>query len=290
MGYEDRLIHAIDKKRERRIELSPVIEKAHEKARVEVLTNPEYVIQETDFASVYGETSVQADINEADRLEREVFTGGSAADENAKKIAETLEAIVLMQSEMSEWLGSAQTLKTARFDDYKNKVDMLAEWYSPEDGSRVLALAVDVTFGTGTAEKKLGAIKREIDAGKLGSVRYFKDSRGDFMGTRNNVPRTVIGVSQPKVAELAQLWLDNKQKQLGVHPIQSLFADEIEAQLSAMHAYAKRKGKGEVAAAYEQALAAIRPLKAAKAAFASKEMQEDPVAESIFSETRRQFS
>jgi hypothetical protein len=283
------MIARIDSQRSRRLELAPAIEKAYQKAKAEVLENPDYVIQESDFAPVYGTQSVEADIKFADMLEREVFKTESAVEQNAKKIAETLEAIVLMQSEMSEWLGGAQTLKTARYDDYKNKVDMIAEWFSPEDGSRVLALAVDVTFGVTTAEKKLSAIRAEIDSDKLGSIRYFKDSRGDVMGTRNNVPRTVIGVSQPVVAELAQLWLENKQKLLGVHPIQALFADEIHAQLSAMLAYAKKKGKTEAVRAYEQALSAIRPLQEQKAIYRSKALLEDPVAQSITEETQRQF-
>lgn len=290
MGPENRLIAAIDRKNEKlrvqRVELPPVITRAHKKAFEEVLSNKDYCIQETEFETVYGKETVERDIAESDRLEQEVFARQTEIERNSKIIAETFEAIILMQAEMSNWLGEdVQTLKTARFDDYHNKVDMLAEW-SNADGTRVLALAVDVTFGLKTAARKLAAIREEIDSGKLGSVRYFKDSRGDFMGTRNNAPRTIIGVSQERVAELAQLWLNKKQKELSAHPVQALFLDEIERQLSLMRDYAARAGKADIVLAYEQVLATVRPLKAEKECFANSAFMEDPVAVNILEEAR----
>jgi hypothetical protein len=286
---ERKIIGNLDRNRLSRSELSPLIVQAHEKAVKEVLTNPDYVIQESEFASVYGAERVAADMQEADRLEKIFKREETPHIRNSKIIAETLEAVVLMHSEMSNWLGNAQTLKTSRFDDYKNKVDMIAEWSSPADGTRVLALGVDVTFGTGSIEKKMLAIKKEIDADELGSIRYFKDTRGDFVGTRNNVPRTVIGVSQPIVTALAGLWLNNQQKALATHPIQELFISEIEQQLRAMHAYAIRQKKTKAVLAYQQALAAVHTIRQDKPMLRENTLSDDPVAQSISMQARDLF-
>ena len=277
-----------DEMRRNRTEHSPTMSLAHEKAE-EVLKNTEYSIQETEFISVYGSGNVAADIDCAARLEKKFENRQTPEEKKSKETADILEAIVLMQSELNEWLGNARTLKTSRYDDYINKVDMIAEWSTPEEGSRVLAMAVDVTFGTKKIQKKLEAIKNEIDSGKLGSVKYFKDERGDFVGTRNNIPRTVIGVSQKMVEELADLWVNKKNKELSRHPIQYLFIEEIEKQLDAMQDYADEKGNSDAVYAYKQALAIVRPLLSEKRKFKSEELEMDSVAREIDFYTKETF-
>jgi hypothetical protein len=289
MNPESAALRNIDRNRQNRLELSPTIKNAHERAMRDVLTNPDYAIQEDEFVGVYSANDIAADRAEVARLER-IFSQRDTPEEvNTKKIADVLEAIVLMQSEMNEWLGSATTLRTSKFDDYKNKVDMLAEWSHPEDGSRVLALAVDVTFGSTSVEKKLSEIRDEINSGTLGKVRYFRDSDNQFMGTRNNVPRTVIGISQPMVEELAQLWLANDNKALAKHSVQRQFLVQIVHQLTTMRDYAARIGKDDVVKAYNQALVIARPLLDSKSVIERGDYSEDPVAKSIREKTKEFF-
>lgn len=283
-------MRAIDDRLERRLELSPLMRMAHEKAEKTVLSNDDYVIKERAFVPIYGEENVAADIAETERLSKLFARNETVQTKHSHMIAEVFEAIMLMHAELSSWLGDAHTLKTSKFDDYKNKTDLIAEWYSPEDGSRVLALAVDVTFGTSNIAKKLENIKKEIDSGTLGSLRYFKDVRGDFMGTRNNIPRTVIGISAPIVEELASMWLKNENKKLAEHPVQRLLIEEIMNQLEKMHAYAERSGKTNVADAYQQAMKILKPLRARKLGICLGELQEDPVAASILSVTKSVFA
>lgn len=293
MGMEDRLISRIDRTRQaaqdRRLELSPTIKQAHERALLEVLHNPDYVIQEKDFESVYGAENIRNDIRETERLAHAFAARDTIQDKHSRQISEVFEAIVLMQSEMSEWLGNAHTLKTSRYDDFKNKTDMIAEWYSPRDGSRVLALAVDVTFSARSVEQKLAAIKGEIDSGSLGTVRYFKDARNDFMGTRNNVPRIVLGASVSTVEELAQLWLKNNKKALGAHPVQRLIIDEMQFQLEAMLKYARSKGNSMASSALQHTLTAIAPVIALKRPMPLGYIERDPVAASIREATSETF-
>lgn len=290
MSIENELI-AKERNEHRRgaVELSPLMRNAHERARSEVLQNPEYAIQMTDFAAVYNERDIRADLEYVARLEQIFEADNSPEERRVKQVADIFEAIVLDQADMNEWFGDASTLKTSPFDDYKNKVDMIAEWFSAEEGSRVLALAVDVTFGKRKVREKLEQIKAEIDSGKLGSIKYFKDERGDFMGMRNNVPRTVVGVSEDVVEEIAELWMNRRNRELAAHPIQQLFVQEILAQLTAMYEYAVAQGKSDAALAYRQALAALRPLQEAKAGLKSATLLENPVANEIFLGTSEIF-
>ena len=289
MSAEDFLIQRIDRERDySRTELSPDMAKAYEKA-TDVLSNPEYSIQEADFVGVYGPDIVAADTARTDRLKHDFDARNTPEEKKMKQIADIFEAVVLMQSESSEWFGNARTLKTSAYDDYINKVDMIAEWFSPEAGSRLLALAVDVTFGLTNIQRKLEAIKEEIDENKLGSIKYFKDERGDFIGTRNNVPRIVIGVSEHVVEELAELWVQGKKEALGKHPIQRLFLDEIEVQLTIMRDYALKKSKFDAVLAYDQVLGIVRPIRESKMKFRSREVAGDPVAGKIVLNSRQVF-
>lgn len=290
MNPESTALRNIERNRQRRIELSPTMESAYERATRDILSNPDYAIQEEEFHEVYGEEVVAKDQAEAARLEQLFEKSDTPEEKNAKKIADVLEAIVLMQSEMNEWLGSATTLRTTKYDDYVNKVDMLAEWSHPDDGSRVLALAVDVTFGNIGVEKKMRGIKDEIDSGMLGKVRYFKDTDSNFVGTRNNVPRAVIGVAQPQVEELARLWMANDNKALAKHSVQRLFIGQIVSQLTAMRDYAQRTGKIQVVSAYNQALAITRPLLESKSVIERGDYSEDQVARAIREKTKEHFA
>jgi hypothetical protein len=293
MNPERFAMNSIDSKREHRLELSPLMERAYQKANEEVLSNPDYVIQESEFSEgehpVYDPKAVATDIALADRLQKEFAAKNDTHERTSKKIADTLEAVVLMQSEMSNWFGNATTQKTSRYDDYVNKVDMIAEWAVPNSGSQVLALAVDVTFGKSNIEKKMAGVKEEIERGKLGSIRYFKDSQGDFMGTRRNVPRTIIGVSQPVVEELAHLWLEKENKALAQHPIQRLFIDQMATQLRMMQEYAAKRGRPMVAQAYQNTLSTLQSLQLEKTAFPIGNLSHDPVFQEIMDQTRSQF-
>jgi hypothetical protein len=293
MNPERMAQQSIDRSRQSRMEVSPLMKRAYEKAQTEVLSNPDYTIQESEFTGgdypVYDQHTVTADIALGERLQKSFDARQTPQERNTKHIADTLEAIVLMQSEMSNWLGNATTLKTSRYDDYVNKVDMISEWQNPQSGSQVLALAVDVTFGAKSIEKKIAQIKEEIDRGRLGSIRYFKDSRGDFMGTRNNVPRTVIGVSQSVVEELAGLWVNGEKKALGAHPIQRLLVSQMSAQLRAMEGYAAARDNHVAAQAYQQARGVITRVKDNQASIQLGGLSEDPVYQEILSQTRSQF-
>ncbi len=300
MSFEDTFLDKVDRDRRRerrvhqealnmRIELPPIIKAAHVRVKNEVFSNKEYAVQAPEFVGIYGEQNVRNDMAEVLRLKNLFRKEQTPEQKNSQIQAEVLEGIMLMHSELSNWLGDAHTMKTSLYDDYKNKTDMFAEWYSHEMGSRVLALGIDVTFSRLAVENKLFQIKREIDAGELGKIRYFKDTRGDFMGTRNNIPRVIIGVRPQAVEELATLWMNNNNKVLASHPIQRIIVDEIHTQLIAMLAYAERRSKDAPVRAYKQALSIIENLKQEKSLMPLESPEQDVVAEEIAAGSKNIF-
>lgn len=190
---------------------------------------------------------------------------------------------------MSNWFGDANTLRTSRYDDYVNKVDMLAEWETHGAESLLLGLGVDVTYGFMKTQKKLREIKAGIDAGKLGSIKYYRSEHSGIMKPRNNVPRTVIGISKPVVQELTRLWLEGEKRQLGEHPIQRALNDQIATQLRAAGNYAQKTGKSDIADAYRTALEVIAPIEEEKKLIPLGELVHDPIYAEIMNQTSQQF-
>src|SRR3989344_86918 len=257
MSFEDRILDGLDRKRANRQEFSPVMEQAQRKAHI-TLRNPDYIIQESDFMSVYSEEEVRADVSLALRLRSKFDMNQSAYEKNSKQIADIFEALVLEQTELSNWFGdNAHTFKSSDYDDFTNKVDMIAEWSMPE-GSRVVGLAVDATFGSDSISKKMEQIKKEIDEGALGSIKYMKYADGRLkQEPLRNVPRIVLGVSQEVVEELARLWVNGEKTRLGEHSVQKAFLLQLECQLQFMEAYARGVGNETAANAYRDALETV---------------------------------
>ena len=279
----------IDKARWTRSELSPRLGLVHEQLRQRVLTNPDYTIQETDFSSIYAQETIERDVALTKRLKTSFNTGLSQADRNTKKVAEVLEGLVLMNSELNNWLGNATTLKSSEYDDYVNGVDMISEWKSAE-GPQVLALAVDVTFGANAVAKKIARIKSEIKAGKLGNIKYFRTEDGEPQPEKHNVPRIVIGVSQNVVDELAGLWLHKDNKTLANHPVQKLFLQQMSLQLSSMKRYAQAHGHEACALECEKAHKIIRRILENKASIRLGDLANDSVAVALKAEVEAQFA
>lgn len=278
---------SIDGLRGSRLELSPRMRNAHEQIQAQVFKNESYVIRPADFTSIYSSDTIEADLALGRRLQQKFDVGTTPFDKNTKKIAEVLEGIVLMHSELSNWLGNARTLKTSQYDDFVNGVDMVSEWNSRE-GSGILALAVDVTFGAQATAKKIDRIKSELAQGRLGEIKYFR-TEDQILQPRTNVPRIVIGVSQEVVDELAGLWLLKDNKALANHPIQKLFLNQMSMQLSRMKTYAASIGQEQCAVACDQTHAIIKRILENKASIMLGELKDDPVAVALKAEVDRQF-
>lgn len=196
------------------------------------------------FKGVYSDDVIQRDMAEVTRLES-VFEQSPI-----KKYGDIFEAIVFEHGEQSNWFGeSSQVVKTSRYDDYINKIDLIVESRDESGMFSQLALGVDVTFGSQDLSKKFNAIRDGIDQGRLGSVKYFLADRPNgqqFAGPLNNIPHIVAGIEVDRVTELGRLWVDpKKKKELAVHPIQMTILEEAALQLEAFAAYAGRSEASE---------------------------------------------
>ncbi len=204
------------------------------------------------FTDLYGEKGVTDDLNKVEEYEKKF------SPDAAKKTAEVFEAIMLT-GELHNWFGgSAETIKTSRFDDIFNGTDMIIEFEEVSRRFSHLGVAVDVTFGTTSLEKKFARIKDEIDRGKLAKIKYFYSQKEHFRGERSNIPRVIIGVEHTRVVELAALWLRKENKALANHPVQRLILEEMALQLEILKNYCEKTGKIDLVPLYEKDLAIIR--------------------------------
>jgi hypothetical protein len=286
MSFEDHLIRNLDRRNRtrphtdgERISHDP-IEVAHKRA-LELLRNKEYSIQTEDFIDLYGQHTVLTDRLRVRELKAKFDQTPTT------KAAHVLEALMIEQSELSNWLGDSVTvLKSTEYDDYINGVDMIAEWMEGGQESQVLALAVDVTSGTDAIRKKMERIRREIDSGSLGTIKYFATSDGTFRGQRLLVPRVVIGASHETIKDAARLWNANEKKSLGNHTIQHSVLSQVDQQLSLMQRYAEARGSIAAAHACDRDRAIVERIRASKQRMA---VTLDPVAAEVIDTAREMF-
>jgi hypothetical protein len=253
-------------------------EKAHERAELLLEENE---IKLEAFEGLYSSKGLKEDAAEVARLEQK-FDG----DPMTKKYGNILEAITCEHGELSDWFGpNAQVIKTSRYDDYINKIDMVIETQENNSFSN-LALGIDVTFGSYDLHKKFNAIRQKIDEGTLGEIKYFHSDRQNIHGRLSKVPHVVVGVEIDRVKELGQLWMRQEKKQLSMHPVQVTLLKEAKEQLETFAQYAERTGKGDLKNIFERELKKVKEILALKAKEGLKGIPEDKV----FEEIRRNLS
>lgn len=269
-GIERRAHQRLD----RAFETRPLMINAHDRA---MKSFAEDAIHPEEFSDLYGSEVIQRDLATVERLKAKF-----GAPDRAKFAAEILEGIIYDQSELSDWLGPhAHTIKTSEFDDIVNGVDLVVEFDEPAQSRKHLALGVDATFGTTTIEKKFLRIKEEIDSGNLASIKYFRSQTGNFMGRLSKVPRVVTGVDQEHLLELAGVWTQGLNKELGVHPAQRLILAQIAQQLKTFSAYAERTGQTALVRSYQEAYDIVRAVSLSKQGIDVSAFKEDKVHKEI---------
>jgi hypothetical protein len=196
----------------------------------------------------YFEDEVKADKKYVEEMKEKFDRLNSPEQKELNKLAVIFEAIVIDQSEMSEWFGpDGFSVPTSEFDDFKNGADGVIEFEE-----NYLALGIDVTFSV-EMEDKFRRIKKEIEAGKLTEIKYFV-SEHTPPTKLPGIPRVVIGADAKTVKELSDLWLEGDKKKLATHPIQFQILEEIVYQLKSFADYAEEVGQKEAAKKYREEL------------------------------------
>ncbi len=237
-------------------------EKMHQKAAESI---DDSRIEEEDFRELYGD-QVTTDLERVGRLEKQFAAHGSEESAEMKKVADIFEALVLDCGELNNWFGdNAFTIKTSRFDDYVNGMDMVLEFRGEEEGSAsFLGVAADVTFTSDTT-KKFDRIRDHIDKGELGKVKYFRSEHMNIDGQLSKLPEVVIGASKKTVMELANLWLEKNQEELAKHYAQIMVLRQMREQLETFSLYARSVGQQESADIYSSRIGIIDGILAEKA-------------------------
>lgn len=239
---------------------SIAIKEAYERAE-KVLADS---IDPREFSDLYKD--VDRDIEWVNKMDQKFR---AAARENPelghfKMLAKAFEAVLYEQAEQSDWFGpDAVTIRTSRYDDYKNGVDSVVEFEEGESKASHLALAIDVTTSSHLRDK-LWRIRDEINQGHLAEVKYFKSDRLNIRGQMTNIPRVIIGAQKSSVLEVINYWLNREQSKLAKHPIQLKILKETEIQLDAFQDYSLRHKQPELAAIYGKAKAIIDDIMANK--------------------------
>lgn len=239
-----------------------IIRNAYRQAQ-EVLKDQDIKINRKNFPE-YDVAMMQDDLGYVEEKEGQFSHGKTEEEKKTNKLSLVLEALFFEQAEMSEWLGSnVETIKSSRFDDIKNGVDMIAEFLIDEDEQKSntvrnvsghMGLAFDVTFANKIKEK-LERVKSEIDHNNLAEVRYFHSDH--FVGKLVDIPRIVAAIDGRTVNELAELWLgeDKKDKnKLAFHPVQMQILEGAIIQLRTFKQYAEKTKHENVIAKLDWAL------------------------------------
>jgi len=217
------------------------------------------IIKEDEFKDLYSKETVEADLEwvrkEEERFEKE----DTPEQKEARKVSTVFEAIIFDQVEANNWLGeTARTIKSSRYDDIKNGIDLIVEFPEEELSASHLALAVDVTLSS-ELENKLRDIKRDIERGKMGTIKYFKSEALNIRGEKSNIPKVVIGTDYHTFTEVVDLWMSRDTAEGGAakdklvkHPIQFILLEEILMQLEKFEDYARKIKQEKVAEEYKR--------------------------------------
>lgn len=212
-----------------------VLEAAYQKA-LETETDR---IKMDEFRDLYGDETVEKHKRQVKDLEEDFRKQDEKehAPEEARRFGKILEAILIEQIELNEWLGSGvNTQQTTEYDDYLNGIDFISE-FKKEGMQNFLGFAIDATHGVLVIRKKFAKIQRGLDQGILGEVQYFRSSDGAIQGRQRMIPKIVLALDKRHVVEIARLWVSGKQKELNEHPLKHIFIQEVFAQLEAQLAY-----------------------------------------------------
>ncbi|MBI3634073.1 MAG: hypothetical protein HY228_00455 [Candidatus Yonathbacteria bacterium] len=231
------------------------ISKLNEKAKKSL---KEYSIKMDDFAD-YGEENIKKDKELVVHLKQKHKKENSSEEKEAKILADILEAIILEESELSNWLGeNTSTIKASDYDDYVNGIDAIIE-FEEETTTNHAALGIDATFSK-DIHKKFNRIKKEIEDGVLAEAKYFSSSF--IKGRHKQIPRLVIGADVKTIKELGELWLDKDSKTEGRkrevkkaledHPLQFQILKQMILEAETFKEYAKKIGQVEIAGIYER--------------------------------------
>lgn len=214
-------------------------------------------IKEDSFADLYGQENI-------DRDKSKVQNRRAHWKENnaMHTYATALEYLIYQRIKNNNGFGeNVDIIKTAEYDDVMNGTDLVVEFEQSEAvAPERLGLAIDVTFGSKTLGKKFDNIKKQIQEGKLGNIKYFQSVKQGFRGELSLLPRVVIGIEKAQIEKLASLFQKGGAEAMKEHPTTRAFLHETSVELRTFADYAERQRKPQLAAIYKRELTIIQSI------------------------------
>lgn len=213
-----------------------------------------------EFSDVYPTEDIQKELERVDGLSKKFAQERTPDHELLDKAAFAAEVLVYEQIGLSDWLSAGRMKvyveKTSELDDVLNKTDIVVTFEDEAGEEEPLALTIDVTIGLKAIGEKIHSIKQEIDARTLARVKYHETPSGERRGL-TQTPRVILALEPEELVKLLALWVETlpiAKERLKNHPVQLLFAREIEAQIRAYREYAVRSGDAAFAKKFDRVL------------------------------------
>jgi len=232
-----------------------------------------------------GEEEFDRDFHYLEEREKEIEENHKATGtEESARYAVVLEALMHEAGQKSQWFGEkAKTIKTSRIDDIRAGVDEVVSIENSKDSLSHFGLAIDVTYKE-SPRSKFASIKREIQSGRLASVKYFTENKGEKMHALNDLPRFVVGADIGTVTELVDMWLRDDEKGLREHPIQYQILEELLRQSLVFQKFAIKMNQKAIADKYQKAAQIIQEIVVQKQRKIRDTKNRDSVYKSIVEE------
>lgn len=260
------------------------LERAYERATAEL---DDEVIVPSTFDGIYSQEEIAEDHVLTERL-RKKFEERAAREASieTRKLAKVFEAIIAEQITMNEWFGEGvEVIASSMYDDFVNGVDGIVEFSVTDREKRHLALAIDVTF-SGRVDEKFRRIKEEIADGHLAHIKYFaeRDEDETLLPKQGleDIPRVVVGAQIDTVRELAELWMERRNRELAEHEMRTMLITEIRTQLESIAAYTRKKDQTKLTQRCEEALELIKKAERGAKRRDVSDMRRDPVFDGIY--------
>jgi len=211
--------------------------------------NAKEAIDPRTFGESFSQTGIARDMQTVRDQEKAFDAEDDSDSKRARKLSKILEIVIHEESKMG-WLGAdARTVLPSKFDDFNNKIDLIAELtVKSENFTAHTALGIDVTYSKDLS-KKVEDIIAGIDKGEMSTVKYYQSSDGRYQGSLKKVPRLVVGVSEESATVMARAWYE-KNPALHSDPLREQVLIQLIDQCRAFEQYAKTKGQEDAEAAY----------------------------------------
>jgi hypothetical protein len=207
-------------------------------------------VRMSDFKDLYGEETIKKEEILAEEEEKKIINSSPDVRE-AYFLAKAFEGIVC--SKTKEWYGENAEAKLASpYDDAMHGADILLS-FRDEEAKEVFSVGVDVTMSKGHVQK-FKSIRKEIEEGTLGIIKYFDPREGE----KEKIPHVVIGIEGGEAKKMNGEWLEGKDS-LNTHWASYEFIVQMLIQLHAFREYAKTERNKEAVHIYDRSIEALQP-------------------------------